>query len=229
MKVVARVLVGSQNYHLDGPDSDYDYKLLMLPEFKDFYSYHKVDKTDLPKQYDPEHYSVMSLLTFDANLRKGNVNALEMLFSHEFKCYGDFPLRTYLDVAYRAYYDGYLASVWTEYLRTVEGMVKNTFDRYGLTRKSASRAEFLLDFARYVASKDYVVSVNTWTTSDLWTFAWRMRYDTNLVLPDKDYFYAKFEDLKATTLQENRSMTLNYEKSMADTMKELVFRSLEVR
>ena len=85
MKVAARILVGSQNYSLSGPDSDYDYKLLMVPSFDDLYNYHKVDKHDLPQQYDPEHYSVISVMTFDKNVRAGNVNALEMLFSSEKK------------------------------------------------------------------------------------------------------------------------------------------------
>ena len=110
MRVVGLTLVGSQNYFLDGPDSDFDYKLLMMPEFNDFYTYHKVDKNDLPEGYDPEHYNVMSVLKFDENLHKGNINALEMLFSREQELSDD--LASYFDMAQVFYNRGYLFLVW---------------------------------------------------------------------------------------------------------------------
>ena len=106
MKPVAQMLIGSQNYMLDGPDSDFDYKFLMMPDFNDFYNYHKVNKNDLPEGYDPEHYNVMSILTFDKNIRKGNINALEMLFSQHIECEKDIEI--YLNKARRAYAEGYL-------------------------------------------------------------------------------------------------------------------------
>ena len=143
MKPVAQILYGSQNYYLDGPDSDFDYKLLMMPDFNDFYNYHKVDKNDLPEGYDPEHYNVMSILTFDKNIRKGNINALEMLFSHYIKCVSD--IETYLDAAKRTYAEGYLFIVWDSFMATVEGMIKNSLDRYGVNRKSASRVLYLIN------------------------------------------------------------------------------------
>ena len=142
MKPVAQILIGSQNYQLDGPDSDFDYKLLMMPDFNDFYNYHKVDRHDLPEGYDPEHYNVMSVLTFDKNIRKGNINALEMLFSHYIKCTDDIEI--YLNMARHAYAEGYLFIVWDSFMATVEGMIKNSLDRYGATRKSVSRAMYLI-------------------------------------------------------------------------------------
>ena len=44
MREVARVLYGSQNYGLDTPESDRDYKVLMCPEFDDLYHGRKLEK-----------------------------------------------------------------------------------------------------------------------------------------------------------------------------------------
>jgi hypothetical protein len=226
MKVVARVLYGSQNYYLDGPDSDYDYKLLMLPEFEDFYNYHKVDKKDLPPYYDPEHYTVMSVLTFDKNLRNGNVNALELLFSRDFVVYEGLHLQQYLNVAYEAFYNGYLGVVWDEFLRTVEGMMKNSLERYDVNRKSASRAQFLLDFVVYVAEHNFMVDSTTW--GSVCYRARDMRYDTSKTLPTKESFFEKFKEVKEYTavLHKDFSVSKDWEQNMKDTMKALVFESL---
>ena len=76
---VGRILFGSQNYHLDGPDSDKDYKVLLCPDSEDFYFYKKVEKNNLSKELPSENYSPMDVRTFDKNLRAGNPNCLEML------------------------------------------------------------------------------------------------------------------------------------------------------
>ena len=175
------MLIGSQNYQLDGPDSDFDYKLLMMPDFNDFYSYHKVDKNDLPEGYDPEHYNVMSILTFDKNVRKGNINALEMLFSHYIKCVG--AVEVYFDAAKRAYSQGYLFTVWDSFIATVEGMIKNSLDRYGVNRKSASRAFYLINLCYFVAEHDFVMDNTTWGEKQVYTDARELRFNEEKELP----------------------------------------------
>lgn len=194
MKPVAQILVGSQNYKLDGPDSDFDYKLLMMPDFNDFYNYHKVDKHDLPEGYDPEHYGVMSILTFDKNIRKGNINALEMLFSHYIKCAGD--IETYIDAAKRAYAEGYLFIVWDSFMATVEGMIKNSLDRYGVTRKTASRAMYLTDLCYYIADHDFALDATTWGENDVFAEARALRFDNDIPLPTKEVLLQRFQDIK---------------------------------
>ena len=194
MKPVAQMLIGSQNYHLDGPDSDYDYKIIMMPEFEDFYTYHKVDKHDLPKNYDPEHYNVMSILTFDKNVRKGNVNALEMLFSHYIKCAGDIEI--YFNTAKRAYSEGYLFIVWDSFMATVEGMIKNSLDRYGVNRKSASRALYLINLCYFVAENDFAMDATTWGEERVFSDARELRFNENKELPTKEAILATFEDMK---------------------------------
>lgn len=194
MKPVAQVLFGSQNYQLDGPDSDFDYKLLMMPDFNDFYNYHKVDKNDLPEGYDPEHYNVMSILTFDKNVRKGNVNALEMLFSHYVKCVG--AVEVYFDAAKRAYSEGYLFTVWDSFIVTVEGMIKNSLDRYGVNRKSASRALYLINLCYFVAEHDFAMDNTTWGEKQVFTDARELRFNEDKELPTKEAIFATFEDMK---------------------------------
>lgn len=194
MKPVAQILYGSQNYFLDGPDSDFDYKLLMMPDFNDFYNYHKVDKNDLPEGYDPEHYNVMSILTFDKNVRKGNVNALEMLFSHYIRCAGN--IEVYLDAAKRAYLRGYLFVVWDSFIATVEGMIKNSLDRYGVNRKSASRALYLINLCYFVAKNDFVMDNTTWGVKSVFAEARDLRFNEEKELPTKEAIFATFNDMK---------------------------------
>jgi hypothetical protein len=194
MKEVATICYGSQNYRLDGPESDYDYKIIMMPEFEDFYTYHKVDKNDLPDKYDSEHYNVMSILTFDKNVRKGNVNALEMLFSHYIKCAGD--IETYIDAAKRAYAEGYLFIVWDSFIATVEGMIKNSLDRYGANRKSASRALYLINLCYFVAEHDFAMDNTTWKEKQVFADARELRFNEDKELPTKEAIFATFEDMK---------------------------------
>ena len=194
MKVVGKVLFGSQNYFLDGPDSDHDYKLLMMPEFNDFYTYHRVSKNDLPEEYDPEHYNVMSVLKFDENLRKGNVNALEMLFSREQDLSED--MRSYFDMARFVYSEGYLYTVWDTFLATVEGMMKNSLDRYGVNRKSASRALYLVNFCSFVAKDDFAVDKYTWGADEVFAAARELRYNEEKKLPTREELFTMFEDMK---------------------------------
>lgn len=194
MKPVAQMLIGSQNYHLNGPDSDCDYKLIMMPDFNDFYNYHKVDKNDLPDGYDPEHYNVMSILTFDKNIRKGNINALEMLFSRYIKCVEDIEI--YLDAAKRAYSEGYLFIVWDSFIATVEGMIKNSLDRYGVNRKSASRALYLINLCYFVAEHDFAMDNMTWGKEQVFADARELRFNEDKELPTKEAIFATFEDMK---------------------------------
>ena len=183
MKVAARILVGSQNYSLSGPDSDYDYKLLMVPSFDDLYNYHKVDKHDLPQQYDPEHYSVISVMTFDKNVRAGNVNALEMLFSSEKKFYSS-SLADYFFLAMMRYENGYIRDVWDNFYKTLRGITMNSIDRYGMTRKAVSRAIYFISLAQYIATHDFSIRPETWRAYDVVAAAYNIRFE-NGSLPTK--------------------------------------------
>ena len=161
----ARVLYGSQNYGLDGPDSDRDYKVLLCPTFEDFYRYHKVDKKDLPEGCDPEHDSPVSVMRFHELLAQGNPNCVEMLFSLEWdvkvKEFG-----TYLDMARKVYGGGYVAVVWDRFYSALTGLALNSMDRYGVTPKTVSRARYFYGLAHYVAGNGFVIDEGTYRSGD---------------------------------------------------------------
>lgn len=161
----ARVLYGSQNYGLDGPDSDRDYKVLLCPTFEDFYRYHKVDKKDLPKGCDLEHDSPVSVMRFHELLAQGNPNCVEMLFSAEqdvkVKEFG-----TYLDMARKVYGGGYVACVWDRFYSALTGLALNALDRYGVTPKTVSRARYFYGLAHYVAGNGFVIDEGTYRSGD---------------------------------------------------------------
>ena len=157
----ATVLYGSQNYGLSGPDSDLDYKVLLCPDFYDFYRYRKVDKSDVPTGYDREHYSPMSIIQFHNLVLKGNPNCIEMLFSTEWQIKNE-SLRHYIEKARTLLDMGYLAIVWDDFYAAVQGIGLNTIDRNGVNKKTISRACYFFDMMIYVASDCFRMNVFTW-------------------------------------------------------------------
>jgi len=232
MKEVAKICYGSQNYRLDGPESDYDYKVIMMPEFEDFYTYHKVDKNDLPEKYDSEHYNVMSVLTFDKNVRNGNINAIELLFSQHSEVkdpYFDF----YLNKVRKAYREGYIFSVWDKFIVTVEGMIKNSLDRYGVNRKSASRALYLTNLCYFLVEHDFIMDSTTWGEKQVFTDARELRFNEEKELPTKEAIFATFGDMKhfATVSRDyykilhsklEQELISSWDNDLANCMKNLV-------
>lgn len=76
-KSLARFLYGSQNYGLDAPESDRDYKLIVMPDAKDFWHNEMLNKhiNEYESHWDYRH--------FTKKLIEMNPNALELLFSTE--------------------------------------------------------------------------------------------------------------------------------------------------
>lgn len=176
MKEVARILYGSQNYGLDMPDSDKDYKVLLCPEFEDLYSYHKVCKDDLPSELDPEHYSVMSLIQFHDLLMAGNPNCIEMLHSVESNPTGPAcPIHTYLhnyrELAKTLYATGYIAIVWDKFYSALKGIALNSIDRNGINVKTVSRICLFNYFAQQIVMDDFVVNERTWRNPNNFNYA----------------------------------------------------------
>lgn len=189
---VGNVLVGSQNYGLDGPDSDKDYKVLLCPDAEDFYFYKKVEKNDVPKVYDKEHYSPMDVRTFDRNLRAGNPNCLEMLWSKEYEDLY-FDLETYMDEARDMFEQGYLVMVFPQFFSAVKGVVFNSLSRYGVNHKSASRALFWKHFVERVGLNNFVVRKEFWSCG----LARELRFDETVDLPsleDLEYGFRFLEN-----------------------------------
>lgn len=229
---VGHVLVGSQNYGLDGPSSDKDYKVLLCPDSEDFYFYKKVEKNDVPEGLDKEHYSPMDVRTFDRNLRAGNPNCLEMLWSKE-KEELYFDLETYMDEARDMFEKGYLVMVFPQFFSAVKGVVFNSLSRYGVNRKSASRALFWKHFVERVALNNFVVRKEFWSCE----LARELRFNETMSLPlleDLEYGFRFLENCVLKKAEEaylalNDAELLCYQGMAAhlqERMKQFVFSRL---
>lgn len=161
MKEIARILYGSQNYGLDTSESDEDYKLLLCPSFDDLYNYRKVRGSDVPAEYDPDHYSVMSVMQFHSLLINGNPNCIEMLFSKESIAHTD-AMETYLDRAKVPFEQGYIALVWDQFYSAIQGLALNSIDRNGVDAKTVSRAYYLYGMALQIPLDNYSITERTW-------------------------------------------------------------------
>lgn len=192
---VGHVLYGSQNYGLDGPESDKDYKVFLCPEAEDFYHYKRVEKNDVPEYLDKEHYSPMDVRAFDRSLQVGNPNCLEMLWSRETEeLFLDFE--TYMSYARCIFEQGYLVMVFPQFLRAVKGTVFNSFERYGVNRKSASRATFWMNFVLKLMNNDFKVTDSFWEDEP----ARKMRFDESVYLPTLEDFEKMFASLERQAL-----------------------------
>lgn len=194
MHEVGRVLYGSNNYQLDGPDSDKDYKVFLCPDFNDLYNSKKVEKNDLPAATYGEQFSPMDVRQFSRNLAKGNVNCCEYLFSTENKHTPDFL--SFLSVAREAYEQGYVVTCWDTFFASVEGMVKNSLDRYGVTRKSMSRAYYLYMFVLMLVEDGFRMTKYSWRDNHWNQDVRMMRFDEKSFLPTQEEFYQGFAKLK---------------------------------
>ena len=229
---VGHVLVGSQNYGLDGPASDKDYKVLLCPDSEDFYFYKKVEKNDVPAGLSRENYSPMDVRIFDRNLRAGNPNCLEMLWSKEYEDLY-FDLETYMDEARDMFEQGYLVMVFPQFFSAVKGVVFNSFSRYGVNRKSASRTLFWESFVERVVHNNFVVWDSFWSCEA----ARRLRFFEALELPTLENFQHNFQVLEDWALkraEETLSQLTTNEKAkfegmaahLQERMKQFVFGNL---
>jgi hypothetical protein len=192
---VGHVLYGSQNYGLDGPDSDKDYKVFLCPEAEDFYHYKRVEKNDVPEGLDKEHYSPMDVRAFDRSLQVGNPNCLEMLWSRKTEeLFIDFD--SYMSLAQDLFKQGYLVMVFPQFLSAVKGTIFNSFKRYGVNRKSASRATFWMNFVLKLMSNDFKVADSFWQDEP----ARKMRFDEKVYLPALEDFEKMFASLERQAL-----------------------------
>lgn len=166
IKELALVLYGSQNYGLDGAESDKDYKIILCPEFNDFYNYHRVDKEDVPAGYDRSHCSPMSIMQFHSLLMNGNPNCLEMLFSIEWICHNQRLLK-YLARARELFGSCWLAYTWDKFYTALTGLALNSIDRYGPNEKTVSRGYYMFSLANQIAEDGFSVCGDSFRNNSL--------------------------------------------------------------
>ena len=161
MKEIGRVLIGSQNYGLDGPDSDKDYKVLLCPSFYDMYNMKKVSAGDMPEDSGKEHESPMDVRQFDSLVHKCNPNVLEMVFSIEWH-YNSKKMREYISRAKELLSFGWIALNWDGFYAATMGMAYNALKRYGATPKAVSRALYLYYLTLYIADHNFNMGTYSW-------------------------------------------------------------------
>ena len=197
MKEVGRALLGSYNYNLAGPSSDKDYKVFMCPEFEDLYCAHKADKDDLPAEtLENGELSVLDVRKLADLFCVGNVNATEYLFSLDYSVTNDFAYFWYQ--AQRLYEEGYLVVVWDKWFASLEGLVKNSLDRYGVSRKSMSRAYYFYMLAMTVLADNFRMNQRTWRENNWVDTVRDMRFNEENFLPSEELMYKNLEIVKKT-------------------------------
>lgn len=148
---LAKVLYGSQNYGLDGPNSDRDYKVVLCPEFSELY------EGRMCKKNQGEHLTGIDVRRLHGLLMNGNPNAVELLYSVEAEV-EDEDFGRYLDCARMMYQGGYVASVWRTFYAALTGLALNGMDRNGVTPKTVARAYYMLELAKWVGKNGFVLN-----------------------------------------------------------------------
>lgn len=227
MKEVCKILYGSQNYNLSDFNSDKDYKVIMMPEFEDLYNNKQVSKADLPSSYDPEHYSVMDARIFAKRLYEGNFNAIELVFSTMYAGVGEFI--TYLNDAMSLYNKGYIWYVWNNFTRVVKALIYSSFDRYGINRKTVSRAIFMTNFIEYIADNNFVIDGKAWSDSKVWKYAREVRFNETIPLPTKEELEKNLEQVLAVADWKHtvQKMPLIEGELLLNRMKDMILNSIK--
>lgn len=184
MRIIGKALYGSQIYHLDGQQSDKDYKVIVAPEFIDLYN--GKDKYSLPIGYDKEHNFPIDFRQFDAHLRKGNANTIDLIFSPELSIFDD-SFVPYIELARRAYEEGYLGHVWSYFFASAKGRTMNSLKRYSDTeegqRKASSRGFWTINFISAIIHNNYRLTQSIYNYPLIYTQPRKIRYEDDAFTP----------------------------------------------
>lgn len=138
-RVLGEILYGSQNYGLNGPNSDKDYYEIVMPSFYDLY--YQKEASD-KKSWDIRKFTKLIL--------DGNFNAIELLFSVEKYFYS--PEFEYLWYTLRAYSSDIVARRSLKFYYSVRGCFMNSLDR-------AVTAENEDNYLKHIARAQYFVDM----------------------------------------------------------------------
>ena len=153
--LLGKFLVGSNNYNLDLPESDKDYKGVVMPNFTDLY----FNKT-LNAQID-EHESLVDYRFFCQKLIKANPNYIEMLFSKE-KEFLDDGFAQIFELA-RETLPSFLRLSWDNFVRATLSMARNSLKRTDQESKMVARAVFLCHLLERAYEKNGELIDSDWT------------------------------------------------------------------
>ncbi len=152
--LLGRFLIGSNNYNLDLPDSDKDYKEIVMPNFTDLY----FNRT-LNAQIN-EHKSLVDYRFFCQKLAKANPNYIEMLFSKE-KEFLDNGFAQIFDLA-RETLPSFLRLNWDNFVLATLSMARNSLKRTDQESKMVARAVFLCHLLERAYEKNGELTDSDW-------------------------------------------------------------------
>ena len=173
MVEMAKVLYGSQNYGLDGEDSDRDYKLVLCPGFDELY------EGKMCKKNEGEHVVGIDLRRLHGLLAGGNPNAVELLYSVDVELIDGDWVEKYFCYWRRVYEGGYLAAVWRTFYAALTGLALNGIDRNGVTPKTVARAFYFLEMAKHLAGNGFVMNEGVYRGDEVkfHRLAWKIRFE----------------------------------------------------
>lgn len=160
---------GSQNYGLAGPDSDEDFKLLVLPSFKEILWNKQL--AIAPWEYvkydcDQNHIGVLDIRKFHNLLLNGTYNAVEMLFSSDIRPYGFYDcFRGWFNLWEDWYKHGYVTCVWEKFLSSLKGAALESMKKQD--NKGCARAWYFALLANQVVRNDFTIDENSWRNDKL--------------------------------------------------------------
>ena len=131
---LARMLYGSQNYNLNTPESDEDFKVIEFPDAEDLF-YCKILNRELS-----EHESVWDVRNFFKYLLKANPNALELLFSVDQE-YVDKDFKELLDYI-RPRIGSVIRLHWKEFCSATLGIAWESIRRNQVNPKTTARLTY---------------------------------------------------------------------------------------
>lgn len=138
-RVLGEILYGSQNYGLNGPNSDKDYHEVVMPSFYDLY--YQKEASD-KKSWDIRKFTKLIL--------DGNFNAIELLFSVDKYFYSqDFE---YLWYTLRAYSSDIVARRSKKFYYSIYGCFKASLD-------NADKADSVETYIKHMARAQYFVDM----------------------------------------------------------------------
>ena len=73
------------------------------------------------------------------------------------------------------YFNGYVASQWHYFTEAVGGIMHNTFKRYGVTPKTASRAIYFTRLVKYIGTHDFKIDDAVLRAPQVWELARQVR------------------------------------------------------
>lgn len=152
--MLGKFLIGSNNYNLDLPESDKDYKIIVAPTFEDLF-YNKT----LNKQID-DNTSQVDFRFFFQKLLKGNPNYIEMLFSQE-KIFYDERLEFLFSMS-KIILPSILRLKWSNFVSAVKGLAYNSIKHTDKESKMLARCMFFLHLLETTYKNDGILRDEDW-------------------------------------------------------------------